>query len=47
MWQHMIDPIWPIAVAQIPTIKGSVIRTADHGSAKAGVTATFFMVLTI
>jgi hypothetical protein len=42
----MIDPIWPDAVAQIPTITGTVIRTVDHGGAKAGVTATFYMVLT-
>ena len=42
----MIDPIWPDAVAQTPTITGSVIRSADHGSSKAGVTATFYMVLT-
>jgi hypothetical protein len=40
----MIDPIWPDAVAQIPTITGSVIRTVDHGSSKAGVTGTFYMV---
>lgn len=42
----MIDPVWPDAVAQIPTITGTVIRTVDHGGAKAGVTATFYMVLT-
>ena len=41
----MIDPLWPVAVAQIPTITGSVIRTVDHGAAKAGVTGTFYMVL--
>lgn len=40
----MIDPVWPNAVAQIPTVTGSVIRTVDHGSSKAGVTATFYMV---
>jgi hypothetical protein len=40
----MIDPVWPNAVAQIPTITGSVIRTVDHGSSKAGATATFYMV---
>lgn len=42
----LIVPVWPNAIMQIPTITGSVIRTADHGSAKAGVTATFYMVLT-
>ncbi|QMW05430.1 hypothetical protein [Spirosoma foliorum] len=42
----LIDPIWPNAVAQTPTITGSVIRSVDHGSSKAGVTATFYMVLT-
>jgi hypothetical protein len=40
----MVDPIWPDAVNQIPTVTGSVIRTVDHGSSKAGVTATFYMV---
>lgn len=41
----LIVPMWPNGVAQIPTITGSVIRTVDHGSSKAGVTATFYMVL--
>lgn len=40
----MIVPSWPNAVKQIPTITGSVIRTVDHGSSKAGVTTTFYMV---
>lgn len=41
----MIVPVWPEAVKQVPAITGSVIRTVDHGTAKAGVTATFYMVL--
>jgi hypothetical protein len=41
----IIIPVWPKAVAQVPTIMGSVIRSVDHGSSKAGVTATFYMVL--
>lgn len=41
----MIVPDWPEAVKQIPAITGSVIRTVDHGTAKAGVTSTFYMVL--
>lgn len=41
----MIVPVWPKAVKQVPAITGSVIRTVDHGTAKAGVTATFYMVL--
>lgn len=40
----MIVPTWPKAVKQIPTITGSIIRTVDHGTSKAGVTATFYMV---
>lgn len=40
----MAAPIWPNAVAQVPTVTGSVIRTVDHGASKAGVTATFYMV---
>lgn len=39
-----VTPIWPKAVGQLQTITGSVIRTVDHGTAKAGVTATFYMV---
>lgn len=42
----LILPVWPNAVKQVPTITGSVIRTVDHGSAKAGATSTFYMVLT-
>jgi|SRR5215217_7118606 len=42
----MIVPVWLNAVAQIPAITGSVIRSVDHGTSKAGVTATFYMVLT-
>jgi hypothetical protein len=38
-----LTPIWPEAVGQISTITGSVIRTVDHGTSKAGVTATFYM----
>jgi len=41
----IIVPIWPNAVAQVPTITGSVIRGVDHGASKAGVTATFYIVL--
>jgi hypothetical protein len=42
----LVVPVWPNAVKQVSTITGSVIRTADHGQAKAGATATFYMVLT-
>ncbi len=38
-------PSWKNAVNQLLTITGSVIRTVDHGTAKAGYTATFYMVL--
>jgi hypothetical protein len=39
-----INPIWQMGINQLQTITGSVIRTVDHGNAKAGVTATFYMV---
>ncbi len=42
----LIVPVWPDAVSQVPTITGTVIRTVAHGSAPAGFTATFYMVLT-
>ncbi|GIQ61310.1 hypothetical protein Flavo103_44450 [Flavobacterium collinsii] len=43
-YHGMIVPSWSNAVKQIPAITGSVIRTVDHGSSKAGVTTTFYMV---
>ena len=39
-----ISPNWSKGIHQLQTITGSVIRTVDHGTAKAGVTATFYMV---
>lgn len=39
-----ISPKWPNGKNQLQTITGSVIRTVDHGTAKAGSTATFYMV---
>ncbi len=35
---------WINGISQLQTITGSVIRTVDHGTAKAGHTATFYMV---
>lgn len=35
---------WPNGINQLQTIIGSVIRTIEHGTAKAGYTATFYMV---
>lgn len=42
----IIVPVWPKAIDQVPTITGTVIRSADHGQSKAGVTCTFYMVMT-
>ncbi len=39
-----ITPQWSKGINQLQTITGSVIRTVDHGTAKAGVSATFYMV---
>ena len=43
-YQGTINPSWPNGINQLSTITGSVIRTVDHGNAKAGYTATFYMV---
>ncbi len=37
-------PTWPNAVDQRGAIVGSVIRTVQHGTAPAGVTASFVMI---
>ncbi|SRR5260221_12183017 len=37
-------PAWSNGIGQLKTIVGTVIRSADHGTAKAGYTATFYMV---
>lgn len=37
-------PVWPAGVNQVPALVGSVIRTVDHGQAKAGVVASFVAV---
>ncbi len=39
-----ITPKWPKGINQLQTITGTVIRTVDHGTAKAGLTASFYMV---
>ena len=39
-----VTPNWPKGIKQLRTITGSVIRTVNHGTAKAGSTATFYMV---
>lgn len=43
-YQGIVVPDWPNGVDQILTVVGSVIRVVDHGTSKAGVTATFYMV---
>ena len=44
-YQGIVTPNWPNGINQLTTITGSVIRTVDHGNAKAGYTATFYMVM--
>ena len=39
-------PTWPQGVDQVPSILGSVIRVVPHGSAPAGVVASFVAVRT-
>jgi hypothetical protein len=47
-YDAVLLPTWPTAIAQIPTIAGTVLRVADHGAspnvAHAGVTASFLAV---
>lgn len=33
-------PAWPDGVGQVPALVGTVVRAADHGSAKKGATAS-------
>ena len=39
----LIVPVWPVFCNADSDYYRVIIRTADHGSAKAGVTATFYM----
>ncbi|MEP7217380.1 MAG: hypothetical protein ABI876_00605 [Bacteroidota bacterium] len=39
-----IIPKWSQGVNQVDAMVGSVVRSADHGSAKAGKVASFYMV---
>ncbi len=43
-YDGFVTPKWTNGINQLQTIIGSVIRTVDHGNAKAGQTATFYMV---
>lgn len=43
-YQGIVTPNWTNGINQLTTVTGSVIRTVDHGNAKAGYTATFYMV---
>jgi len=43
-YQGYVVPTWSEAVAQVPTIVGTVIRTIPHGTGTAGVTASFVIV---
>jgi hypothetical protein len=47
-WEYDYDGVlterWPKGVGQIPAIVGSVFRAKPHGSAKAGVVASFIAV---
>ncbi|MGH2666333.1 hypothetical protein [Flavobacterium sp.] len=43
-YQGIVVPDWPNGINQLLTVVGSVIRVVDHGTSKAGVTATFYMV---
>lgn len=43
-YEGYVTPKWANGINQLTTITGSVIRTVDHDGAKAGVTATFYLV---
>ena len=43
-YQAIVTPSWATATGQIPALVGTVLRAKPHGSAKAGVTASFIAV---
>jgi len=43
-YEGYVTPKWTNGMNQLQTSTGSVIRTVDYGTAKAGLTATFYLV---